>query len=200
MGYSKDLGTGIVAGISQKYGYPVDRFGHLLNPLDTYNGTPPPDWQKKGVELANMTNPYGFLHFAVGSADDFWCFDYRTFNAGPLGEHMILDATLNSESGGFIEGMDYMVLPVRSLAEGRAAIEYAYGLIDTAIEWCNMGDDATKHDRRGWNQDEFYFARAVANRLFGWRFDRIRATERQLRFGGKRVDRLIEEIRSEVDK
>lgn len=45
-----------------------------------------------------ITDPYGHLEFCIGSADDFWCFDYHTHKDNTITLH----AVINSETGSFI--------------------------------------------------------------------------------------------------
>jgi len=171
MGYSKDLGTGTVAGIDPITGYPMDRWGHLLDPASPDDGRPIEGWDKPGTELPNFTSPYGHLHFAVGTGDDFHCFDYARVNAGPRGEFIVLHSTVNSETGCFIEGAGYEVLPVNSMDEKQRAICEAFGMVDRAEEWLIWGDKPLRHSKSGWNQAPQSFAIAVARNLFPWRFE-----------------------------
>ena len=96
------------------------------------------------------TDPYGELEFAVGSADDFHCFDY---DVQPHG--VWLHAVINSEIGSFIQNADDPQFVPFNEAEN-----VALGYIDQALEWC--GENEVGHDVSGWNQDPYYFVRAVA--------------------------------------
>jgi hypothetical protein len=189
MGYTSYLGTGAVAGLHPMLGWPMDRWGHILYPASPFDGIPVPDWDKPGTVLANMTSPYRFLHFAVGTGDDFVCFDYRTFNQGPLGEHIILHATMNCETASFIDGFAYKILPVRSMDERKLAIRAAEGLVDQALDWAYNND--IKHTVRGWNQDPRYFVRSVALSLVPWLGVKKKFTARQIRKGGRTIDAAI---------
>lgn len=188
MGYANDLGTSTVAGIDPTTGYPQDADGNLLNPLSLHDGVPVKDWNKAGTELANLTNPYGFLEFAVGTGDDFTCFDYATIDAGPLGSFVILDATWNTETGGSIEGAGYQVMPANSIEERKAVAIAAYALIDQALD--TLGYNDIRHTLKGWNQDPYYFARAVTLSLFPWIAPK-NMTDRMKRHGSKRLDKII---------
>ena len=118
MGYAKDLGTGTVHSICPITGYPRTQYGHLLDTASLHDGRPIPDWDKPGTELPNFTSPYGHLFFAIGSGDDFWCFDFADVNAGPRGSFIVLHATINSETGRFIEDAPhgYRVMPANGLS------------------------------------------------------------------------------------
>lgn len=171
MGYANDLGTGIVHDICPVTGYPRDEWKHLLQTTSLNDGDVIPDWFKKGTKLPNFTSPYGHLAFAVGSGDDFYCFDYEVINAGPEGRFIILHAVINSESGGFIMNAPhgYEVLPVNTMAQQKAAVRAAFGLIDQALEWCAHND--IKHSVKGWNQNPAYFPICVARALRPYKFN-----------------------------
>lgn len=201
MGHHSDLGTGTVDSICEITGYPKNRYGQLLDPFSHKDGTPEKDWNKKGKELYNLTSPYGHLQFAVGSGDDFVCADYATINCGAMGEFIILDFTFNSETGCYIGGCGYYVLPVNSTEQKRKALNQAFYSM-------NCPDDV-RHTRKGWNQDENYFARCVAKALFPSEFkeysyvtikgkkryvDHPLFSEREMRFGGKKINKVIDKI------
>lgn len=194
MGYASDLGTGTVHDICPMTGYPRDRWGHLLQTASLNDGSVLPDWQKAGTKLPNFTSPYGHLLFAVGSEDDFYCFDYNCVNAGPLGNFMVLHATINSESGSFI--MDaphgYNVLPCNTMTEKKAVIREAFGVVDDALEWCHHND--IKHDVRGWNQNAYCFAIAVAESLFSWRFKGKNGKGLSLRKNNRAAHRIASDL------
>jgi len=168
MGYASDLGTGTVHDICPVTGYPRDRWGHLLQTADLHDGTVIPDWDKPGTELPNITSPYGHLFYATGSGDDFICYDFAIINAGPRGQFAVLHAVVNSETGSFIEGFAYEILPCNSIAQQRLVIRTAVGMVDRALEWC--GDNDIRHTTQGWNQTADYFAIAVAQQLSPYRF------------------------------
>jgi len=190
MGYASDLGTSHVHDLCPETGYPRDRWGRLLSPLSLHDGTPVFNWRKPGTELYNLTSPYGHLHFAHGTGDDFVCWDYAVIQA-VTGEYIILDATVNSETGGFIDGMGYLILPVRSSEERREAVWAAEGMVGGAIEWtcCNE----VRATIRGWNQRPEYFRNCVARALFPWKFKK-QWTERMMRMNTKLIQRAIKEI------
>src|SRR5678816_2132015 len=92
-----------------------------------------------------QTDPYGALEFAIGSADDFVCFDYDI-----SGGRIKLHAVLNSETGHFIEDfLEPVILPLTQPVE--EIHNAALGLIDRAIDWCY--DNEVRIDKSGWNQD-----------------------------------------------
>ena len=130
----------------------------------------------------------GDLVDAIGSGDDFWCFDYEVIHAGPRGEWIVLDATINSETGCFIMGGGYHVLPCNSLEEKRLALLRASDLSGSAAEW--VCDNEIRATKSGWNQDFHYFERCVARALFPYKF-RDDISERQMRLGGKKVDEIL---------
>ena len=168
MGYASDLGTGIVHDICPITGYPRDEWKHLLQTTSLHDGTVIPDWDKPGTELPNITSPYGHLCYATGSGDDFVCHDFEIINAGPRGMFAVLHSVLNSETGSFIQDYGYEVLPCNSIAQQKAVIRLAVGFVDYALEWCNHND--VRHSVRGWNQSADYFAIAIAQQLFPYKF------------------------------
>lgn len=195
MGYSSDLGSGNVKDICPLTGYPRDVLGHQLDPISPKDGGVVVGWDKPGTTLPNFTSPYGHLEFVTGSEDDFFCYDYAVINAGPRGKFIVLHATVNSETSSFIDSAGYEVLPVNTEDECREAAKTAFGMINYR--------NAVPHSNRGWNQDLSYFGRAVTHALFPSSFQKWDkkcgrptdwATNRMLRFGGKRIDETISEI------
>lgn len=179
MGYYKDLGMGTVAGFDELTGYPVDEYGHLLNPIDTEVEV------AIGESLLNLTNPYGFLNFAIGNGDDFLCMDYSTIETSK-GDFLIVDSTYNSESSGYIGSVSYDVYPINDDKEKINALKNVNLMLWT------VGDGEAPHSKAGWNQDERYFLRAIARNLFPDKFSRC--SERMIRFGGKIADGAIAEL------
>ena len=128
---SSDYHRQIVVGWDGKT--PLDEFGHHLDPhsITPVESTHPWNYRThepykkiisaRRVALNNvcsqgllgnrrkffwateLTNPYGLLGYAVGSGDDFWCFDYALLEDG----RMVLSATINSETGCFIMSGGY---------------------------------------------------------------------------------------------
>ena len=181
MGYASDLGTGTVHSLCPVTGYPRTQYRHLLDTADPHDGRPVLGWEKSGTELPNFTSPYGHLFYAIGSGDDFWCFDFADVNAGPRGRFIILHATINSETGGFIEDAPhgYKVMPANSMAEQAAVVREAFGMADQAVEWCMHND--IRHGTKGWNQNDRFFPLSVAQHLSPWRFKRRDGTQLSLR-------------------
>ena len=116
---------------------------------------------------ARQTDPYGSLSFAVGSDDDFVCFDYHVG-----ARRVVLHAVVNSETGHFLE--DFAKVEVRR----EDAFASAVALVDRALDWC--AENGVRLSLKGWDQDPYYFARAVradmakdyapvTRRMRGWR-------------------------------
>lgn len=190
MGYYKDLGTSTVAGVDKKTWLPVDEYGTLLDNTND-NGDLIDGWDQPGTELNNLTNPYGFLHFAIGSGDDFHCFDYRIFD-----HWLILHSTINSETGGFIMRGGYEVI---DLDDPCGYDSQALEMVGWAFDWI-YSEPPVRHSKKGWNQDPYYFHRCVHLSVMGW-FKRHGAhgyadltvpefSEREKRFGGKRINKF----------
>lgn len=98
------------------------------------------------------TDPYGSLEFAVGSEDDFFCFDYAV-----EGRNVCLHAVINSETGSFIMNASEPVT-----VDANEAVAVAEGMVSEALDWCaDSGGDPVEHDCEGWNQDPHYFVRCV---------------------------------------
>lgn len=112
-----------------------------------------------GVEL--KTDPYGALEFAVGTGDDFWCFDYA-LDPGDLDRDgwIKLHAVINSETGSFIQNAE----PPLFLPIGEDAIKAAAGLVSAALDWC--AENGVRHHFKGWNQDPAYFVRSVRDAVY----------------------------------
>jgi len=181
MGYLKDLGTGLVDHIDEATGLPMDEYGHYLDPTDQDTGERIENIQP-GDELYNLTSPYGHLEFAIGSGDDFYCFDYRTVNT-KQGEMIVLHSVINSETGGFIQDGEYWIVPPKG------AINILEGMVDSAIEWC--GENEIRHSKSGWNQDPWYVFRALATDLHKAPF---KVSQRMCRYGTKRLDAWIDTL------
>ena len=194
MGYAKDLGTDTVHSICPVTGYPRTQWGHLLQTTDLRDGSVVPGWDRPGTELPNFTSPYGHLHFAIGTGDDFWCFDFERVNAGPRGNFIILHAIINSETGGFTDHAPhgYNVLPCNTMADERAAIRLAFGMADQALEWCGHND--IKHSTKRWGQNPDYFPVSVAAALCSWRFKKRDGTVLALRKNNRAASRIAREM------
>lgn len=185
MGIHKDLGFGIVEKVDERTGCPKDRSGYLLNRYSDWDGSLIEGWDKLGTKLTNLTNPYGLLEFAVGNGDDFFCFDYNTIRVSSTDGWLILHSVINSETGCFIMDDEYLVIPW---------IEYdmqSLAMVERALDGCAQG--GIKHSKSGWNQDPYYFHRVVhiemCTNLASSDEEIPVFSQRQLRFGGKRINR-----------
>lgn len=185
MGWASDLGTGIVAVEHEASGFPMDEYGHLLDPYDPGDGVIVDGWLSVGTELFNLTSPYGHLYFAIGNGDDFWCFDYRIITGMfDSRRFVVLHATINSETGGFIERGGYDIIPLRNFSG--QAMEY----VESALEWCSFND--IRHSKRGWNQDPYFFYRAVETAVREARGIAVpNFSDRERRMGGKGINRCL---------
>lgn len=186
MGVFKDLGTDFVDSICSKTGYPKNKDGFLLNPYSPITGDLEEGWDKKGTKLYNLTNPYGLLEYAVGEAEDFWCFDYAVIRLSTSSAFIVLDATINSETGGFIENADYKI--IHSMDFENQSMD----MIRAALSWCE--ENEIQHDKSGWNQDPYYFHRMVnveIEKMMHPEPSDLQFTEKQFRFGGDGIDNFI---------
>jgi len=192
MGYSKDLGSGTVHRVDPRTGYPMDQWGHLLDPQSPKDGKLVPGWNKKGTILSNLTSPYGFLEYATGSTDDFVCFDYRIVNDVHGKRWIILHAARNSETAGFIEDAGYELVRLSGPLLGRTTLKdvvrAVYGLMDKVF-------NEVRHDKSGWNQDHRYFLRSVmldAAKAVGIKVPSF--SNREKRFGGSHIDKFLSSL------
>jgi hypothetical protein len=142
---------------------PIDEHDHYL------------DWNEINedkTEAKDLTSPYGALHYAVGFGNDKWDEELQDYVEVDRGDWMIvwdfaelpdgriiLHGTCNSDSGGFIMLHEYIVV------ERDNAAATAFNLIDQAIDLCFECTDGETHDEKGWNQDPWYFVRALAGCL-----------------------------------
>lgn len=185
---SDDRSYGVVHTIDTLTGYPMDKQGHLLNPISDRDGAVIKDWGHPGTKLASFTSPYGHLHFAVGSGDDFYCFDYATVNAGPRGEFLVLHSTLNSETGSFIQDCGYRVMPCNTTAERKAGAKHALLMVDVALDWA--GENDVKHTISGWNQKPYYFAFCVADNVGLYDLPPMPGDLQRRRYSAKQLEKL----------
>jgi len=190
MGVLKDLGTGTVHDIDPLTGYPRNQRGHILNSISHRDGSVTEGWEKAGTELVNTTSPYGHRYFAIGSGDDFHCFDHCLLECGPRGVFMILHSVVNSETGNFIQDGSYYVLPANTDEDHLVVVDLAADMVLDAMNWCL--DNNIRHDSKGWNQKQPFFVRATARCLRGSRFEKC--SDREMRFGSKRVNTIVEKI------
>lgn len=140
-----------------------------------------------------ITDPYGELEFVIGSGDDFICFDYHLERLDAESVLVIIDAVINSETGSFIQSFDYYC-DVIKVSDN--PVEELRVMIYKAIEWC--WENEVKYTKQGWNQDPWYVYRSFCQ---AWEFETKgnefddkkwnKFSDRQFRFGGKRIDRLV---------
>jgi len=117
---------------------------------------PPKDWLLKQEPpppdpVEGVTDPYEHMSYAIGSDDDFWCFDYHVFPDMTVQIH----AVINSETGSFIMNAED---PVRLPPDD--AIEYARQITDQAQDWVAENFTGDESDEIDW-QD----IRTQANRF-----------------------------------
>lgn len=134
---------------------PLDDAGHYLDPADRRPGV-------HGEEARELTSPYGLLHFAVGctehddgegsTVDWSRLFDYAELPNGRI----VLHAVTDSDSGGFTEQAAYL-----TVSRDEAPAQALRLVTDALAAMGEIAPDAA-HDEDGWNQDPYYFARAVA--------------------------------------
>lgn len=100
----------------------------------------------------HKTDPYHHLEFVIGTDDDFICFDYHVDSDSNT---VTLHSVVNSETGTFIQDFEPPETVSASLAPA-----VARDMVSAALDWCC--ENELVHDTEGWNQDPYYFARAVA--------------------------------------
>jgi hypothetical protein len=110
-------------------------------------------------DLLPPTDPYGELTWAIGSADDFICFDFNM-----LHNVLHLHAVINSETSSFIEDFAHKVVINPTVEAAQRAAEV---LVDMALEWCAEND--VEHDRDGWNQHPAQFVAGVVRYVHNMR-------------------------------
>ena len=184
MGYHSDLGSQECDHICKKTGLPATSYGHLLDPTSHKTGRTLK--VRPGRKYWNLTNPYGFLQYVMGSGDDFVCMDFAWVK-NKTGLWYIIDGTVNSETGCFIDGFYYAVVPIEE------AVSHAMNLTDAAVNWCC--DNGLRHTLKGWNQDEYFFYRSVYLSVANKERKKLPIpdfTERQSRYGGARINRFCE--------
>ncbi len=157
----------------------TDKYGHLIG---------------EGRE----TDPYGGLEFAVGSGDDFICYDFNFFSENNI-TYFVLHSVLNSETGCFIQDFQYDIIDNRDCkAIGDFEVQVS-NLIDNVLsqtfDW--LADNEVTHSKKGWNQDPYYWARRIAYHLAkncGHEYDWNKISNRQFRLGGKRINHIVNQI------
>lgn len=140
----KDPRTAVVTGFDKTTGYPKDRFGHLLNPVDDKTGKKHPIVML-GRRLYPLTDPYGLLRWIIGDEDDFICFDFAVLDNG----YAVLHSVVNCETSGFIQDLAYVVVSVQDM------VEVARQLTAEAVEWCVENEIELEYDDEARNPDGF---------------------------------------------
>jgi hypothetical protein len=131
---SKQQQTGRIIMAAPLRGDIVDRtparFQHLALPGVT--------WDEYGSAVLGdqTTDPYEHITWSVGDGDSFYCFDYLILPNG----YVALEATINSERGGFIMSGGYEIVPDAD------AIAVAQGFVDQAWQWVYDNDMAETDD------------------------------------------------------
>jgi len=184
---------------------PMDQYGHYLDIQTIVPVEPTPLWNyrkhkpykrmlsARKVALLNvcgsnilgkrrkffwateLTNPYGSLNWAIGSGDDFFCFDYDFLPDN----RVVLDSTINSETGSFIQEAKYEVVSQDH------APNVALSMVDEGISWAV--DNDVRHTKQGWNQDPYYFYRRVFYDCDNNK-NKPNFSDREFRMGGKRIN------------
>ena len=136
-------------------------------------------------------DPYEHMGYAIGSGDDFICFDWTTIEGTSKGyfeKLFLLKATVNSETGHFIQTFaeyqcDWLDSPFKTAMQA----------VNEALDWC--ADNDVCHTKRGWNHDAYYLARDIwhdskkqeiadLGETLPWKI-----SSRQLRLGGKQINK-----------
>ncbi len=155
-------------------GVPYDEYGHALNSTELYDANGRTKDRQAATEAREITNPYGSLHFCVGSGDDFWCFDFAELADGRIAVHVAMNGS------GSLEQLHY---GIHDKEEGFRQLRH---YVDEAVSWvvdCHM-----RHDRKGWNQDPFYVVREYLRSVLRV-LPFANYADKQLRFGTGPSDR-----------
>lgn len=96
------------------------------------------------------TDPYGHISWAVGSDDDFVCFDYYVERRT---KRVLLHAVVNSETGHFVQ--DFIKPTWVAFA---TAPEAARDMVNSGVEWCI--ENGVRFNKRTYSARKF--AREVA--------------------------------------
>lgn len=133
-------------------GTPFDKWGYALDPAALYDTYKKPTVDiNKAVYSKQATDPLSSMEYVIGTIIDHIAFDFCL-----LPNHMAaLHAVFKSETSGFIEDYSYQLVYMED------APDVALGIIDNIIEeW--ILEQEIDHDEIFWNQDVFYFYRAVS--------------------------------------
>ncbi len=142
------------------------------------------------VAALNELDPYGNLSYVVGSSDDFICFDFSIAlnpEAHGIGDDfLVVKATVNSETGGFIQDFGKWVI-----CTGDSPVNELTDIVCEAFNWCL--ENGVRQSKKGWNQDGWFLVRdAVLEcaRFYGLQPAKP-FSDREKRFGGKRINREV---------
>ncbi len=135
--------------------------------------------RRKFFWATDLTSPYGCLQWAIGSGDDFTCFDYAFLPDG----RVVLHSTFNTETGSYIGDCSYDTFDAKDAPD--AAMELVGEGLETA---CMNG---VRHTKAGWNQDPYYFYRCVFLSCDP-NLDTPSFSEREKRMGGKRINKYCD--------
>ena len=135
-------------------------------------------------------DPYGNLSYVVGSSDDFICFDFSIAlnpEAHGIGDDfLIVKATVNSETGGFIQEFGKWVI-----STGDSPQNELTDIVCEAFNWCI--ENRVRQSKKGWNQDGWFLVRdaVLACQNFYGHTPEKGFSARERRFGGKRINRYV---------
>ncbi len=109
-----------------------------------------------------LTDPYDQCGHAIGNEDDFVCFDFAIVShpTDPYGWLVLLDSTVNSETGSFIESHGRTVLEIEDFSDSEAkrVAAAAAALCYSAADWCAEAGKPVRYRR----SELLRFARHVA--------------------------------------
>lgn len=149
------------------------------------------------------TDPYGY-RAAIGSSDDYICFDWQIADILDEGTVFVLHSVINMETGHYIghNSYDYVRMndpKFKSIGEFEiACMEIVIAQVFNAIDW--RITNKIRHDKKMWNQDKFYVIRECAlalARLDSCRDIPVRQNAVKgwnTRYGGKKINALCDAV------
>lgn len=102
-----------------------------------------------GDSLPKLTDPCRRLEFAVGSREDFICFDFSMID----NQTFVLHSVIHTSGCGFLSDAAYCIVPAGH------AVEAAYQMVREARQWC--GEYGIEHDGLIWSSGPGDFLKAV---------------------------------------
>ena len=155
------------------------------------------------------TDPFGAYRapIGIGSDDAYVCFDWRIANIPDEGTVFVLHSVIRIESLHYNEAKSYDYVRMndpkfKCIGEFEiACMEIVVAQVMSAIDWANTGNfKKDRHNKKIWNQDEYYIVRECALALA--RLDSCREIPvRQnavkgwnTRYGGKKINALCDAI------